>query len=240
MQTRIISHRGFCKTHVENTLPAFEAALALGVDGLELDVHLTADGELIVHHDFDLKRLANSNAYIKNMTLEAIQALDLDGYRIPKLIDVLELIKRTPLPPTFMLNVELKAGGQFYPGIEARVIEECKAHLPYSQYVLSSFDHHALWTIKKLDSKVLTGVLTTAAMIEPWSYVKKLGADFYHPYYLTLTGENYQAMCMENLKVNTYTLNDMGIAKSLIAGNIHAIITDEPEEMLKVRDEVIK
>jgi glycerophosphoryl diester phosphodiesterase len=95
----IIAHRGDAKSFPENTLPAFESAIAKGADAIELDVHLTKDGELVVHHDDYLGRVEQASGYIETYTLRQLQSLDVgswfdqrfSGLKMPTLNDVLAL-----------------------------------------------------------------------------------------------------------------------------------------------------
>jgi len=132
----VIAHRGASGLAPENTLPAFLAAIRAGADGVELDVHLTADGVAVVHHDFRLSKdiariegrwLADDGPAIRSLTLAELERYDVgridpasnyarrypdyapsDGARAPTLAAVLDLIRREA-PPDFQVWVELKA-----------------------------------------------------------------------------------------------------------------------------------
>jgi glycerophosphoryl diester phosphodiesterase len=102
-----LAHRGALEQRTENTLAAFERALELGADGVELDVMLSADGEVVVFHDEDLVRLAGRSERIDALSWEQLRAVDLHGGgRIPRLAEVVD-----QLPQDAWLDVELKAGG---------------------------------------------------------------------------------------------------------------------------------
>ena len=99
-QVKIYAHRGASAYAPENTLPAFQAAMEQGADGIELDVHLSRDGELVVIHDEELDRTTNGTGLVKDHTLAELKKLCADngmsGYgdvRIPTLQEVLELVK---------------------------------------------------------------------------------------------------------------------------------------------------
>lgn len=109
----VAAHRGWSTKYPENTLEAFQAALDLGVDQLELDVRITKDGELVVIHDAAVDRTTNGTGKVCNMTLAQLKELDAGswkgaefaGYRIPTFIEFMELVKDHP---TITLDVELK------------------------------------------------------------------------------------------------------------------------------------
>ena len=109
----VAAHRGWSTKYPENTMPAFEAAVALGVDQLEFDVHETKDGELVIIHDTTVDRTTDGTGAIADMTYEEILKLDagirkgeeFKGLRIPTMRQVMELVKDHP---TMTLDVELK------------------------------------------------------------------------------------------------------------------------------------
>ncbi len=245
MHTKIIAHRGFKSEYPENTLLAFKKALEIGAHGLELDVHYSKDGQIVVFHDFDLERMTKKKGYVYDFTWEELKEMTIhqDGYKdkIPLLEEVLilfsEFEKEAPLSEPRILNVEFKAGSLFYPNIEEKVLNLCLKYLDKEQLIFSSFDHKALTRLKEINSEMLTGALTSAVLVEPWLYLDRIHADFYHPHYFTLGGENLKQMQNHQLKINTYTLNDTRVAKQLIAHQIHAIITDCPDKLLALLDE---
>jgi glycerophosphoryl diester phosphodiesterase len=154
----IIAHRGDVKSFPENTLPAFESAIAKGADAIELDVHLTKDGELVVHHDDYLGRVEQATGYIGTYTLQQLQSLDVGswfdrrfaGLKMPTLNDVLALGNTT-------VRFE---------------IELCTATLPFLQTVidaiakegleerveLTSWHLPLLFHVKKLNPRLRTGI----------------------------------------------------------------------------------
>ena len=88
MMTEIIAHRGYRLVAPENTLPAFEAALAFHPDMIEMDVHRKLDGKLVVIHDEKVDRTTNGKGYIKDLTLAEIKMLDAGSYKEPKMANV--------------------------------------------------------------------------------------------------------------------------------------------------------
>jgi glycerophosphoryl diester phosphodiesterase len=242
MSTLIIGHRGYKAKYTENTLESFLEALKAGADGIELDVHLTKDGEVVVFHDFELARMTKESGYIFEFALADLKEIKLENHHsIPTLREVLEDLvqyKENFSRSKIMLNVELKAGSQMYPGIEEKVMTLCYENLDYDEVIFSSFDHKCLVKIKTIDNKAQVGVLTTAALVDPWLYVNRIKGDYYHPHYLSLSENNLKEMIENKLLINTYTLNDLTLGKQLMKSGIHMIITDEVEKMLDLRKEV--
>lgn len=109
----VAAHRGWCEKYPENTLEAFEAAIALGVDQLETDIRVTRDGELVLIHDATVDRTTDGSGKVQEMTLQEIKALDAGvkkgeafiGCRIPTLIEFMELVKDLP---EMTIDFELK------------------------------------------------------------------------------------------------------------------------------------
>lgn len=242
--TKIIGHRGASAYEVENTLPAFFAALEQGADGLELDVHFSADGQIVVFHDFTLKKLTGDPGYVFEKTVDDLKSMTCKAHGkssvIPTLEEVLELIVEFQKKSTkeILLNVEFKAGSDHYPGIEEKTLALCLKYLKIHQLVFSSFDHYALQMLRNLSSDLRIGILTASAIVDPWIYVDHLKADFYHPHFLTLSDRELVRLKAHDLKVMSYTVNDLEVAKKLIEHGIYAIITDTPDQMLELRDSI--
>lgn len=110
----VAAHRGFSEKYPENTMEAFKAAVELGVDQIETDVRITADGELVLHHDATVDRTTNGTGLVKDFTLAQLKELDAGikkgeqfaGCKIPTLIEFLDWVKT--LPETMTLDLELK------------------------------------------------------------------------------------------------------------------------------------
>ena len=242
MKTLILGHRGYKAKYVENTRESFLKALEAGADGIELDVHLTKDGQVVVFHDFEMSRMTKEKGFIFEYSLEELRALKLKNHHtIPTLEEVVDDIvkfKKNNSISKVYLNVEFKAGSQMYENIEAKVMNICYSKLSCEEVIFSSFDHHCLLNIKILDKNAKIGVLTTASLVEPWIYLQSLNADYYHPNYLTLSPKNLGEMLMSGLKINAYTVNRRSIARQLITAGIHMIITDEVKKIVAVKKEV--
>ena len=163
--TKIFAHRGSKGTHPENTLASFREAVLVGSDGIELDVHLTKDGQLVVVHDETVDRTTNGTGEIRNLTLAEIKAMDAGswfkndfaGEKIPTLDEVLHLLKE--LNFNGQLNIELKTDIIQYEGL----VEKCLAlqvteSWPFA-IVYSSFNPYTLVELKKMKPNQEIGLL---------------------------------------------------------------------------------
>ncbi len=169
-KTLLLGHRGYSAKYPENTLLAFKRAIEAGADGVELDVWMTKDGEVVVIHDGTVDRVSNGTGNVKEMTLEELKSLDFgNGEKIPTLEEVFEA-----LPEDVIINVELK-------DIDAveKTAELIKANNP-ERILVSSFDINALREYRKHDGDTKLGILiekeeTLAqlpqlmAELRPWS-----------------------------------------------------------------------
>ena len=123
--TKVIAHRGASADAPENTMRAFEQAMLFGADGIELDVQLTRDGELVVIHDETLDRTTTGRGSVYSYTFAELRTLDAGSWfarstkpeRIPHLQEVFDLLAGTDI----LLNVELKNDVVLYDGIEAKL-----------------------------------------------------------------------------------------------------------------------
>ena len=124
---KVYAHRGSSGTHPENTLAAFLDAAKLPIHGIEFDVHMTKDGELVIIHDEKIDRTSNGKGYVKDKTLAELRNYDFGswfsprfkGERIPTLEEVLDIYSDT----SHLLNIELKSDVINYPGMTKKVLD---------------------------------------------------------------------------------------------------------------------
>ena len=153
-KTKVWAHRGASGYAPENTLDAFRKAVEMGADGIELDVQMTKDGELVVIHDETIDRVSNGKGWVKDYTYEELKKfnfnkthLEYTKEEIPTLEQVYLLIK----PTNLTINVEIKTGIVFYPGIEERVLELTDRLGMKERVIYSSFNHYTIRKIKESD-----------------------------------------------------------------------------------------
>lgn len=238
-QTKLHAHRGASHEAPENTWAAFHLALAQRADFIELDIHQSKDGHLVIMHDETLNRTSNGSGLIKEKTLDELLSLDcgqwfsekFKGQQMPLLEEVLPWAQKEGLS----LNIELKAGSRFYPHIEKKLLSLIVQHHMKERVIVSSFDHHALQLLKSLDEEIKTGILYTAALVDPWDYAQKIKADALHPLYLTVDETLLRGAFSKGLWVNPYTVDDPAVMKQLIKAGVSAIITNEPNVFHQVK-----
>ena len=171
--TKIWAHRGASAFAPENTLEAFQMAAEMGAYGVELDIQLTRDGEIVVIHDEKLERTTNGQGYVKKFTLAELKKLTPE---IPTLAEVYALLK----PTNLVINVELKTGVFDYEGIEAKALELTEQHNMSDSVVYSSFNHYSLQRIKELNPIADIALLCGGGIFVTAQQCKYMGASALH------------------------------------------------------------
>ncbi|MDR1914113.1 MAG: glycerophosphodiester phosphodiesterase [Clostridiales bacterium] len=193
----IWAHRGACHFAPENTLESFKLAVDMGADGVELDIQLAKDGEIVVIHDETIDRA--SNGWVKDYTLA-----ELRKFKIPTLAEVLKLI----CPTGLIMNIELKTGIIFYNGIEEKAMSLVQKYDAVDQVVWSSFNHWSVKKIHELNAKAQTALLCGNGILVTGEQCEKVGALALHPEYSQLFFPGLVDDCHKRgIKVRPWTLN---------------------------------
>ena len=173
-------HRGNPAEFPENTLASFRSAIELGVDMIECDVHLSADGELVVIHDHTVDRTTNGTGMVRDLTWAELSALDAGaGERLPRLRDFLELGRAADVG----MAVELKQIPIPYPDIEEKVVGLMDELGVLDLAAAISFQHSSVRRLKQLEPRLHVGILEGARPISPLRLMDEAGADLYAPHY---------------------------------------------------------
>lgn len=232
----IFSHRGVSAHYPENTMAAFTAASKLPITGIELDVHLTADRELVVIHDETIDRTSNGSGYVKDYTLQELRAFDFGSWfsaefedeSIPTLGDVLELFAGT----NHRINIELKTDVFPYDGIEALVIREIAAYQMTERVIISSFNHESIQMISQRAPYIEKAALFAEILVDFTSYTAQIPANAIHVNLPTAFRRSVQEALNEGTTVRVYTVNDVENAKQLQQLGVQGIFTDDPEKIV--------
>jgi len=222
-----IGHRGAKGYEPENTLIAFEKAINLGVDGIELDVHLSSDNELIVIHDETVDRTTNGKGEINQLSVKELKALKIDNeQQIPTLTEVLDLVNKR-----CFINIELKGIGTAQPVIELISHYISEKNWNYNNFIISSFDWKMLEETHSLDSKIKIGVLTEESIDKALAFAKKINAFAIHPDYELLSKENVILMQQNGFEVYPWTVNSENAIQKIKSFNVNGIISDFPDRI---------
>ncbi|AVK82533.1 hypothetical protein C3943_02700 [Lysinibacillus sp. B2A1] len=232
----IFAHRGVSAHYPENTVAAFCAAARLPIGGIELDVHVTADGELVVIHDETIDRTSNGSGYVKDYTLQQLRAFDFgswfsaefEGESIPTLGEILELFAGT----NHRINIELKTDVVPYDGIEALVMKEVAAHQMTERVIISSFNHESIQIVSQMAPYIETAALFAEILIDFNGYAVQIPANAIHVSLPAAFRKSVGRALQEGAIVRVYTVNDVKHAEHLQGLGVRAIFTDDPEKIM--------
>lgn len=163
---KIWAHRGCSQNYPENTLTSFEKAMNVDkVTGIELDIQLTKDGELVVIHDEKVDRTTDGIGYVRDFTLKELKTLHIrtgkeEPEHIPTMREVLDLLKPRLLNG-FKLNIELKNSVYQYPGMEEKIVKLIAEYGVQDSIVYSSFYPRSLLNVYELEPGAKFGVLNS-------------------------------------------------------------------------------
>ena len=222
---RIFAHRGYSGKYPENTMLAFEGALKLSVNGIELDVHKTKDGKLAAIHDESIDRTFLGNGLVKDYDLRDLKKLENRDEKFRENIDSIigtleEVILLVSFKDDFVLNIELKTDVIHYNGIEEDVLEMLDSYDMIENTIISSFNHESLKICKKINKNIKTAVLYSEPIEDIVNYAKELGVYAIHPDY-KLVDKSLIKKCHENnILVNAYTVNEKEDIERLIEEGI--------------------
>jgi glycerophosphoryl diester phosphodiesterase len=232
----IVGHRGALSLAPENTIPAFEAALNAGADGVEFDVQRTVDGHLVVFHDEDVARVSDGTGMMPQMTLAELKALDVGlyfgerfrGTRIPTLIELFDWAKSNDL----LLFLELKEPYRF-PGIEQQVADLIKEYDFADRLQVRSFYHASLLQMNKIAPEIAISELWLNHV--PWfaEVVYKTVNLMYSAY----TESNIKQFHEWGREVTAWVVDDLEAVQQLKDWGIDGITTNNPEHILKIFEE---
>lgn len=235
--TQIWAHRGASAHAPANTMEAFSLAIEHGAEGIELDVHLTRDRQLVVHHDDTVEHPAAGMVSFADLTLDELAEVDLgDGHgrpaRIPRLAEVYELLT----PTSLRLNVEIKGSVLRYPGIDEALLAVHESSGLPERLIYSCFDHHTLVALRELAPQVQIAPLYAGGLVDPWVYLRHLGVSAAHPHYLSLfTPGILEGLASAGIAVRAWTVNDPAHLRWLLAAGIDAVMTDDPGAAVALR-----
>ncbi|HET7629626.1 MAG TPA: glycerophosphodiester phosphodiesterase, partial [Bacillales bacterium] len=204
----IYAHRGSSGSYPENTMIAFREAERAGADGIEFDVQMSKDDELVVIHDEKVNRTTNGKGWVREHTLKELKQLNA-GVKtkrhesIPTFEEVLAWAQDSALK----LNIELKTGLIPYAGIEEKLVEYIHRYGLSDRVIVSSFNHYSVEKIHKINPELETAILFMEALFEPWKYAKSIGASGLHGYWKIATPELIHDAHAAGMAFRPFTVN---------------------------------
>lgn len=239
----VVAHRGGALLWPENSLMAVRGALALGIDGVEIDVHQTKDGQVLVLHDPDLERTTTGLGPVRELTAEKARRFVVrgtEGEPVPLLEEVLVVVE----PTSAFLSLEIKVDGEgrAYEGIEARILEALRATRMERRVLVHAFDWDVLARMRKLDVGMPLAGNVAASTVERHGSmagvldalaargILHLNADYRLLDPLSLARAKELGMA-----VTVWTVNDDGALAHWLAAGVHYVVTDRPDAALAMR-----
>ena len=228
-----IGHRGAKGYASENSLFSFEKAIEMGVDGIELDVHLSLDGQIIVIHDDTIDRTTNGKGFVNTLSLQELKTFRINEkqaselkQQIPTLNEVFDLVNQT-----CFINIELKGKGTasaVVALIEKYILEK---NWEYTNFLVSSFDWNAVQEVRFLNENIPIGILTETNLDLAFSFAKFMKAEAIHPEFHLLTQDNTAQIQAKGIQVFPWTVNEYEAIQKIKTYNVNGIITDFPDRI---------
>lgn len=238
MRLPLVTSHAACKGHApENTLAGIEAALRLGVDAIEIDVHCTSDGIPVLIHDETVDRTTDGAGNIHEMTLDVARTLDagarqfaprFHGALIPTLAEVLELTKGKAL-----LQIEIKQVG-----IEQRVVE-----VVHKADATAYCESHSFWPkvvqrMREVEPRMAAALLTDGRRIVDWhdffGFALSLGAQGVSVYYASAKPDVVRLGQRRSLTFMTWTVDDEDDIREMVAAGVDSICSNFPDVVAEV------
>ena len=233
----IIAHRGASAEAPENTLAAFDRAVALGAGMIECDVHQSRDGQPVILHDFTLRRTAGLRRHVRSLTLAELRQCDVGrwfhpryaGERIPTLTELLAHLKGR-----VQINLEIKRGSPYYPQIEERVVRAIEAAGAAAATLISSFDGAAMSRVRAASRRVRLGVLVTRGGLGAIRQAVALKAVTLHVSARGITPRLLAQAHAAGLLVYAYTVDRELEMRRLVLMGADGLFTNHPERLAGV------
>ncbi|PLT30649.1 glycerophosphodiester phosphodiesterase [Peribacillus deserti] len=240
MKVDTVAHRGASGYAPENTIAAFDKAVEMKADYIEIDVQRSKDGELVIIHDNSVDRTTNGTGSVKNLTFEELRSLDAGswkgsefaGEKIPSFDEILDRYHGK----TGIL-IEMKSP-ELYPGIEEEVAKELMERnlgKPQNEkIIIQSFNFDSMKLMNRLLPGVPIGVLTSSTKDTTDQALKDIAgyADYFNPSYGLVSEDLVTKVHSLDLKISSWTVRSQQAADFLLDMDVDGIITDYPDYVL--------
>ncbi len=258
---RVVAHRGGAALAPENTLAAFTMALEYDVDSVELDIHLSSDGALMVIHDPTLMRLTSKEGSVSDYTAEELAQFDVAAtfkygrhyfgmQKMPTLEEVIELVEeKATRPVNYQIEIKVKADGSRYEGIEQKLIDTLNTYGIVDRTIAISFNFPTLETLRTLEPKLKLGALISKEYLSskgitgPEAVAKNMKA--LNVEYVSIKADYlsqglYDQLRSQDLGVGVWTVDDTITMRKFVNMGVDFIATNRPDLLNKVLDRKVK
>ena len=237
---KIIAHRGFSGIYPENTMLAFRKAIEIGADGIELDVHLSKDGQVMIIHDEALKRTTGLDGVISDYTRAELEKISAgktknDEYGFTPIPSLEEYLAFMAEHRDKITNIELKTAPVYYPEIEEKTLELVRKFDLEKNIIYSSFNWLSIERMQRLGTISETGLLFSGMKLYNQAHIiKSLGINYFHPDFNDLTDEIVKSYLDNKVGLNVWTVNEIEDMKVCLSWNIDGLITNFPDRAISI------
>jgi glycerophosphoryl diester phosphodiesterase len=240
-QVLVIGHRGAMGCAPENTLASFEKGLELGADVLELDVHLSRDGHVVVIHDGDVSRTTDGTGRVGDMTLDQLKSLDAGswfgasfrGQQVPTLKEVLDWARTR-----ISLAIEIKGDPTPDARLTQAVVTSVREAGMIGQVMLISFHHDTVKEAKALEPRLATGILFVGSLVDTVGAARAANADSVRPKWDCWTAEKVREVHSASLTASTWNADDEGLIEFLVGLGVDSIGANHPDRLRAYLDRI--
>lgn len=236
-----IGHRGSSAECPENTIASFRRALEQGAQMIECDLQLTADGHVVVIHDWTVERTTDGTGTVREMGLAELQALDAGSWKDPRYAgEVIPTLEETldAVLPSGRLNLELKCRGSDEDArrLALSAVAAVAQRDAFDRVIFSSFDRASLEALRDVSTDARIGVLWVFAPFDAaFALAEEIGAGALHPRAEAVDVTVVEAARERGLAVNTWTVNEPPAILDMIRAGVDGIISDFPGRLLEAR-----
>jgi glycerophosphoryl diester phosphodiesterase len=239
----IIAHRGASAYYPENTMAAFEGAVEMNAEMIEIDVLMSKDGVPVVYHDPKLDDHTNGEGLVREYTVEELKELDAGSWfdnrfsdqRIPTLEEVL-----TFASGNIALNIEIKTEAvtdQLKNGVVEKSLRLVREYGMEDYVLFSSFDYRAVKQLKELDSEISVALLYNRSRSKrklPHELIQEYRADAFNCSYRQFTKKRIASLREYEIPSFVYTVDTEPRMRKLIAAGVNGIFTNKPDVLRRV------
>jgi glycerophosphoryl diester phosphodiesterase len=214
-----IAHRGFTRDFPDNTLEAFQAAIDIGVDGIEFDVHETADEQFVVFHDFEIQ-----GNKIRQLTLAQVAEVRLrDKYKVPTLVETLDLIGNRAMP-----LIEVKAARSL-----ESLLQLIRTKVKVDNVTIASFNQKLVLKFSELAPEIRRGIITAFPVEDPVALTQPVRADLIMMMLPLTTAELISRIHQNKLLVYAWFCAGLSDVQKALKFDLDGIISDTPDIVIK-------
>ena len=236
---KVFAHRGFSGANPENTMLAFRKAIEAGADGIELDIHESSDGKLVIIHDESLIRTTGVDKLVSDLTLKELVRIKAaktkdDAFEtpIPSFEEFCDFMANNGL---FITNVEIKTNNTWYQDIERKAIDMVRSFGLQDRIIFSSFNWISVMRAKQLAPEIECGFLYEGQKhLHLAPQALEAGIQYMHPDYALLDDETVAECKRCNIGLNVWTINTEERMRQLMAWDVNTVITNYPDMCLRL------